>query len=316
MISAKIVDYKSETSDICVIEIERNDGQCFTSYSGGAHIDVRTPAGLIRQYSLCGEDHSGRFMTIAVKKDPNSRGGSRSVHEDLRLGSVIEVSEPRSHFKIAAAESHHILIAAGIGITPLLSMAYECLRLKKTFELHYFSRSLESTAFRERLMQEDFSNRVSFYHEADREKIDKLIERAVSSDPAAHIYTCGPGAFMDKVISIASNTRSSDHVHKEAFGAQTSATALTNNPFTLRLAQSELTVEVGASESIVDALAKCGIEIPTSCGEGVCGTCLIPVSCGQIDHRDNLLTDEEKAQGDMMCACVSRAKESEITLDL
>ncbi|MFW2075954.1 PDR/VanB family oxidoreductase, partial [Acinetobacter gerneri] len=252
-------------------------------------------------------------MTIAVKKDPNSRGGSRSVHEDLRLGSVIEVSEPRSHFKISAAESHHILIAAGIGITPLLSMTYECLRLGKTFELHYFSRSLESTAFRERLMQEDFANRVSFYHEADREKIEKLIETAVSSDQAAHVYTCGPGEFMDKVISIASKTRPSNHIHKEAFGVQSPAVECSNEPFTLRLAQSEITLEVGAAESIVDALAKCGIVIPTSCGEGVCRTCLIPVSCGKIDHRDNLLTDDEKAQGDMMCACVSRAKEGILT---
>lgn len=316
MISAKIVDYKSETSDICVIEIERNDGQCFMPYRGGAHIDVRTPAGLIRQYSLCGEDHSGRSMKIAVKKDPNSRGGSRSVHEDLRLGSVIEVSEPRSHFKIASDGSHHILIAAGIGITPLLSMAYECLRTDKTFELHYFSRTVEGTAFRERLMQEDFAERVNFYHEGDKDKIGELIERAVSTDNAAHVYTCGPSEFMEKVISIASMTRPSNHIHKEAFGAQTPATADANHPFTLRLVQSDLTVEVGPSESIVEALAKCGIEIPTSCGEGVCGTCLIPVSCGQIDHRDNLLTDEEKAQGDTMCACVSRAKEREITLDL
>lgn len=316
MLNSFVKNCYSETTDVRLLELARCDGEPFTHYQGGSHIDITTPSGLVRQYSLCGEASDSGTLVIAVKNDPKSRGGSRSIHEQLKVGDKLIVGEPRCHFHLDADAYRHILVAAGIGITPLISMAYECLRDGRLFSLHYFSRDIESTAFLNRLQKNDFEGRVFFYHGVPIDELGPRLDEVLSQQPEAHVYTCGPSQFMEAVINTAAKYRSTRIIHKESFQAQEVPGNSSNRSFTVKLSRSQLVIDVSESESIVQALAKIGISIPTSCGEGVCGTCIVPVLEGALEHRDNVLTQDEIFQGDLMCACVSRAKGELITLDM
>ncbi|MGF7188521.1 PDR/VanB family oxidoreductase [Robbsia andropogonis] len=320
-IAVRVDQVIDETDDIRVFHISRVDGTPFDAYEAGAHVDVILPDAPVRQYSLCGQPANRQTLCFAVKREAHSRGGSRAIHERLTVGSKIDVSVPRNLFRLSDGAREHVLIAAGIGITPLLSMAYHLLALPdSTFTLHYFVRSTAQAAFVPLLTSEPFARHVVMHAGVAPEALDdelaKIFQRCGSD---AHAYTCGPGAFMDHVMVVGERTHPADNLHLERFSAEP-APMVADTPapgaFDVVLANSGQRVTVSAGTTIVDALAGIGIEIDTSCGEGICGTCIVDVVDGEPDHRDHCLSKAERAANKTICCCVSRAKSAVITLDI
>ncbi|QVN11605.1 oxidoreductase [Burkholderia cenocepacia] len=307
--------------DIRCFRVSRVDGQPFDAYEPGAHIDVTAPSGITRQYSLCGNpDERGSYL-FAVKKEAQSRGGSRSLHDDVRVGAELWIGTPRNLFRLTDDASEHVLIAAGIGITPLLSMAYALHQRGARYRLHYFARSRDHAAFVDELSAEPFASHVTFHYGVEPDALAAELGRCIESiDLEAHVYTCGPGPFMDAVVAAAAKRIPEDAIHLERFAAEPSATVTADaapaEGFEVRLQRSGQSVRVAPDTSIVDALAKIGIEVDTSCGEGVCGTCMVPVIDGEPDHRDHCLSKAERASNTVICCCVSRARSAVLVLDL
>ncbi|MBN3787671.1 PDR/VanB family oxidoreductase [Burkholderia sp. Ac-20353] len=307
-----------EAQDIRCFRVSRVDGQPFDAYEPGAHIDVTAPSGVTRQYSLCGDPDERSSYLFAVKKEPQSRGGSRSLHDDVRVGTELWIGSPRNLFRLAVDASEHVLVAAGIGITPLLSMAYRLEQSGARYRLHYFARSGEHAAFRAQLSAAPFESRVTFHLGIEPDRLAAELDRCVATLHAgAHVYTCGPSPFMDQVVTTASKRLPDDAIHLERFAAEPPQSAdAAADGFEVRLKRSGQSVRVERDTSIVDALAGIGIEIDTSCGEGLCGTCMIPVVEGEPDHRDHCLSKAERASNAVICCCVSRARSPVLVLDL
>ena len=286
-------------------------------FTAGAHIDLRLPGGLVRQYSLSNVPADGGRYVLGVLREPASRGGSAAVHQALPEGAVVEVSPPRNHFGLAEAAEQHLLLAGGIGITPLLCMAERLAVAGADFRLHYATRSRARTAFAERIAQAGFAPRVQFHFD-DGAPAQRLDIEAVLKDahPGTHLYVCGPQGFMDAVLGAARRRGWPEaELHYEFFGAAP-VDAAGNRAFEVQLASSGRVIPVAADRSVVQALAEAGVTVMTSCEQGVCGTCLTRVIDGQPEHRDQYLTPEEQAANDQFLPCCSRAKSARLVLDL
>ena len=313
---------RDEAQDIRSFSISRLDGLPFDAYEPGAHIDVTSPAGITRQYSLCGDPERRDAQIFAVKKEQASRGGSRSLHDEVVAGMELSVSAPRNLFQLASEAGEHVLIAAGIGITPLLSMAYRLLRQRARFKLHYFARSSGQAAFLAQLNAPPFAKHVEVHLQVPRDALDQTLHTCISKvEDGAHLYTCGPAPFMERVVHVASDYLPEEAIHLERFGAQHEVTASASgdagqDSFEVRLAKTGGAVEVKSGQTIVEALAQIGIEVDTSCGEGVCGTCMVPVAGGEPEHRDHCLSKAERASNSVICCCVSRSRTPVLVLDL
>lgn len=309
----------NETDDIRSFRLTSPEGTPLPAYEPGAHIDVTGPTGIMRQYSLCGPLDDTYGYTIAVKKEVASRGGSAALHDAVQPGCTLEVSAPRHLFALDASASEHILIGAGIGITPLLSMAYRLLELRQAFTLHYFVRTRPHIAFIDLLTSPELHDKVHFHIGIENEKLPVYLQQFLdTSSPQAHVYTCGPAPFMDAVVNIAARTRPETAIHLEHFqtAVTTNAAIAGDRAFEIKLASSGVILPVPVGMSIVDVLDKQGIQIDTSCREGICGTCVIPLLEGVPDHRDNCLSKKEKAANDQICTCVSRARSELLVLDV
>lgn len=286
-------------------------------YVAGAHVDVTVPGGITRQYSLCGDPRDTSAYLIAVKREAGSRGGSRALHDEVKPGSTLEIGTPRNLFALDPAATEHILFGAGIGITPLLSMAYALEQEGGRYTLHYFARGADDAAFCALLSSAPFSGKVQFHYGVQRDAIaTRLDECLAGADASAHVYTCGPAPFMDLVVERAALGRPAEAIHLEHFKADPVSPAGEQHAFELKLASSGRLLAVPQGTSIVDVLAEAGIEIDTSCREGICGTCIVPVLEGEPDHRDQCLSKKEKAANDQICACVSRSRSAMLVLDL
>ncbi|MEU7815308.1 PDR/VanB family oxidoreductase [Pseudonocardia sp. NPDC049154] len=287
------------------------DGDRLPPATPGSHVDVQTPGGPIRQYSLCDPDDH----VIAVKLEAGSRGGSAAMHR-VEEGDVLEIGAPRNAFGLVEEARRHVLVAGGIGITPVLAMARHLARRGAGFELHYFARSEAHMAFREVITEGPWRGAAYPHVGLDPDGTCAVL-RAVLREPTAgvHVYTCGPGPLMDAVRAVAQGAGwAAEQLHEERFSA--APVEVGASGFRVELARSGIAVEVGAAESVLDALGRAGIEIDYSCEQGICGTCVTPVLAGDVDHRDDYLTDEEKAEGDRMCVCVSRCRGERLQLDL
>lgn len=304
-----IVLSKADTAqDIVTFELAAPDGRALPPFSAGAHIDVHV-GGMVRQYSLCNRPGETHRYQIGVLRDANSRGGSVAMHA-LAVGDSLQISAPKNHFPLAADARHSILLAGGIGVTPLLAMAEQLAADGASFALHYATRSSERTAFRDRLAAAHLAPHARCYVD-DAPQNGRLDLAAVLSQPNAetHVYVCGPAGFIDATLQQARALGWQDaNLHREYFGAALPATdAGEMGAFDIRLAHSGKTMPVRAGETVIDALRGCGIDWPTSCEQGVCGTCLTKVLQGEAQHHDNYLTDEERAEGCFL-PCVSRAR--------
>ena len=238
------------------------------------------------------------------------------MHREVDEGSLLRIGVPRNHFPLMENAGEPLLLAGGIGITPLLCMAERLGALGAPFEMHYFARSRARAAFIERIGRAPFAPFVAFHfddEQAAQADLARILERAL---PSRRLYACGPAGFLEAVRTKAADLGwSSDHVHFEYFSAQTDEGAPASS-FTVTLGSSGKVFEIPPDKSIADVLIDNGIAIPVSCAQGVCGTCLTRVLAGVPNHRDLYLTDEEHAANDQITPCCSRALSPSLTLDL
>jgi ferredoxin-NADP reductase len=319
MFKVRVGAIREEAHGIRSFRIVRVDGKPFEHCEPGAHIDVTTPSGVTRQYSLCGDPQCCDSLLFAVKREPESRGGSRSLHDDVCIGSELVVGQPRNHFRLAAAAQAHMLIGAGIGITPLLSMAYRLAASEEPFSLHYFARSEAHAAFLPVLTQEPFALRVQLHYGIGKDDLGAALRDCLAHvESGTHVYTCGPAPFMDQVVAVGEATQAIAEVHLERFAALPAAadTDSALDAFDVKVRSTGQIVRVEKNQSIVDALGAIGIEIDTSCGEGVCGTCIVDVVEGEPEHRDHCLSKTERAGNGVICCCVSRSRSPLLVLDV
>jgi vanillate O-demethylase ferredoxin subunit len=315
-IDVKVVRKTNEAVDICGFELAAVDGHMLPAFSAGSHIDVHVGDGTVRQYSLCNNPEERHRYQIAVLRDPKSRGGSIAMHERIKEGDVIRISEPKNHFPLAHAK-RTLLFAGGIGVTPILCMAERLAQVGADFEMHYCARSRDRTAFIDRIAATPYAKQVHFHFDdgAAEQKLD-LTALLASPDADTHLYVCGPGGFIEFVTGTAKQGGwASGNVHLEYFGAQPQDTA-GDKSFEIRIASSGHTYSVPADRTVISVLEENGVFVPISCEQGVCGTCITRVLDGEIDHRDMYFTDEEKAKNDQFTPCCSRAKSGCLVLDL
>jgi vanillate O-demethylase ferredoxin subunit len=316
-LSARVRTVRDEAQDVRSFELVSADGRPLPSYAAGSHIDVHVAPGIVRQYSLCGDPADARCYQIAVKREPASRGGSQRMHEGVREGDTLAISAPRNNFALASEARHHLLVAGGIGITPLLSMARELARTGAEYSLVYFSRSIAHTAFHAFLSTAEFRGRVSFHYALEPEQVRAYLRKLLwSRPPDGHLYLCGPRPFMDLVETTAAPTWPPSAVHLEYFAADPASLAGPKDSFIVKLARHGGEFRIDEGRTIIEVLAEHGVTVDTSCEQGVCGTCLTGVLEGEPDHRDVFLTDAEKRSNDRMTVCVSRAKSARLVLDL
>lgn len=303
-----------EAERVVSLQLARTDGSPLPSYEAGAHIDVHLPGDLIRQYSLCGERADNTRYLIAVLLEPDSRGGSAAIHA-LREGETLHIGAPRNHFALGSAQ-HYVLLAGGIGITPIIAMAEHLSQKGESFELHYCARSPAQAAFVTRLTEGRLARHVRLYFdEAGPEQRLDLKAVLSKSGKESHVYVCGPSGFIDHVETIAVNAGLPAHqVHREYFKSVEVDTT-SDKAFSISLLRSARQFVVPADRTVLQVLHEHGVRIPASCEQGVCGTCVTRVLSGIPDHRDMYFTDQERSSG-QFTPCCSRAKSSLLVLDL
>ncbi|WP_043284046.1 PDR/VanB family oxidoreductase [Paraburkholderia oxyphila] len=309
-----ILDTRITASGIAALTLAKPDGSPMPAFTAGAHIDVHLPGGLVRQYSLCNGPDERQVFRLGVLLEPVSRGGSRAMHA-LGQGATLEIGEPRNHFCLADGQDRAVLVAGGIGITPLLSMAEHLLRTGTPFDLHYCVRSSDRIAFAERLSGSDLAPHVHIHADALPDTRFDPLRDLPPAAPGTHLYVCGPQGFIEWVLGAAASCAWLTHnLHREFFGQ--TETAAANAPFRIRLARSGAVVEVRADQSASQALKEHGVELETSCEQGVCGKCLTRVLDGTPDHRDVYLTDAERDSNTLFTPCCSRALSPFLLVDL
>ena len=308
------VSSKRETAQgIAAFELAPLTGGLPT-FQPGAHIDVHLPNGLIRQYSITNGPGQSAFYRIGVKLEPDSTGGSVCLHETVREGDVLAISEPRNNFPLRRDSLRTILVAGGIGITPLLAMAQALARMDLAFELHCFAQSFEHLAFPDVL--EPLGDSVVRHLGLSPDETVGEIRRLVA-EPAdhTHLYVCGPGPMLEAVRREAAAAGwPDDTVHFEYFKNPTEIDD--SSTFEVALARSALTLTVGSGRTILEVLREHGVPLPSSCEQGACGTCVATVIEGEPDHQDVYLNDSDHQAGDRIMTCVSRARSDRLVLDL
>lgn len=311
--AVRVTRIRRTARDVTSFELAPANGGRVPAFTPGAHIDVHI-AGLTRQYSLCNGPEDTSAFLIAVKNEAASRGGSRAMHERVKEGDLLQVSGPRNAFPLNPAAAQHILLAGGIGITPLLGMARHLATARAGFRLHYFARSAQHAAFHEILSEDPFRRAVSFHFGLEADEVRACLSDLLGRRPeGADLYICGPTPFMDQAKEAAA-AWPREAIHLEHFTA--SPMAENAQPFEVKLARRGGTYVVPRDKTIVEALAEHGIEVDVSCEQGVCGTCLTGVLEGTPDHKDVFLTEDERRAGDKMALCVSRARSRGLVLDL
>jgi len=296
--------------DVLGITLVDPDGARLPEWTPGAHVDLGLPA-VVRQYSLCGDPADPLRYTVGVLREAKSGGGSEYVHESLRPGELVEVGGPRNHFPLLPAKSY-LFIAGGIGITPILSMIRQAEHEETPWRLLYGGRTRRSMAFRAALLQQ-YGDRVSLLPEDEVGRPDLA---AVLSDheEGLAVYCCGPTGLIDAVEAGCSGWPEGA-VNFERFVAK-DISSLPSFPVTVKCARSQLTLEVPASQSILDALEVAGLGVANACRTGVCGSCEVPVLAGMPDHRDSIRSASELDDTTSLAVCVSRAKTDELVLDI
>lgn len=294
--------------------VPASPGTALPAAEAGAHVDLLLPGGLVRSYSLTNPGQTHRWC-LAVNRDAASRGGSRWIHESLRPGALVEARGPRNHFPLDETAPHTVLIAGGIGITPLLAMARRLTALGRPWTLHYAARTRAQMAFVDELRALAGRAGAALDLRADHEGDKPLdLSAIVAALPAgAHVYACGPTGMLD-AFEAATAALPRERVHLERF-ANTLAAA-SSGGFTVVLARSGRRLPVPPGQTVLEALLAAGLEPMYSCREGVCGTCETRVLRGTPDHRDLVLSDAEKASGHRMMICCSGALTPELELDL
>lgn len=316
VLQLKAARIETVTPRIKSVELVAADGTALPPFTAGAHIDLALGNGETRSYSLLNDPTETQRYVIAVLREADSRGGSTWVHDHLRVGDVLASSPPSNNFPLNEAGERHILIAGGIGITPLMAMSRRLIARDAAFTLHYCARSRAEAAFIDRLDTEAGPRLEAHFDGGD---ISRGLDAAAllrERPAAAHVYVCGPPGLI-RAVREAARHWPKGTVHYELFkGSEADiAPRSGDQPFAIVLARAGKTLQVAADKSILQTLADAGIKIKTLCREGVCGTCRVGLVSGRADHRDEVLTDEERERN--IQVCVSRALPGEtLVLDL
>lgn len=316
-IQVRVAAKQVVATDIATFELVALDGKALPPFSAGSHVDVFVKDGIVRQYSLCNDPAENHRYLIGVLRDAGSRGGSQTMHDQIQVGDVLQISAPKNHFPLIHGATRSLLMAGGIGVTPILCMAERLASCGAPFEMHYCTRSRERTAFRERIAVSSFASKVQFHFDDEdaSQRVD-LAALLAKPEPGVHLYVCGPKGFMDATLATARAAGwPSDQLHYEFFSADVTSSE-SDQSFEVKVASSGRIVVVPKDKSVVVALAAAGIEIPTSCEQGVCGTCLTRVLEGEPDHKDLFMTPEEQALNDQFTPCCSRSKTPLLVLDI
>jgi ferredoxin-NADP reductase len=309
--------------EVLALELVAMDGSLLPAFEAGAHVDLHLPAagGLVRSYSICSDPADRTRYVVAVALAPDSRGGSRHVHAHIRAGQVLEVGGPRNHFPLAEDAPASVLVAGGIGVTPLVAMARRLAALARPWTLYLCARTPERAAFLPALMALPHGRVVPVF-DAMPGVAPLDIAQVVQRAPAqAHLYCCGPASLM-RAFQVAARGIAPERIHMEWFSAPAASAAAEPSAggatpgFQVRLQRSGRVLSVGPDETLLEVLERSGIYVACSCRDGVCGTCEVPVLAGTPEHRDCVLSAAERARGDRMLACVSRSSSPELVLDL
>jgi len=285
------------------------------AFTAGSHIDLQLPNGLVRSYSLVNDPRETHRYVIAVNRDRESRGGSRYLHECMGDGAMLQISEPRNNFRLDEDAEHSVFIAGGIGITPLLCMIRRLEHLGRSWELHYASRSRSAAAFLETLESLN-ADRARLHLAFDAGSNARMLDLQAIADaaaPGAHLYCCGPLQML-KSFERACAARKPSTVHVEYFAAKDQPNA--QGGYDVELVRSGKVVTIRHGRTLLETLLDCGVRVSYSCREGVCGTCEVRVIAGTPDHRDLILSPEEKAANDVMMICCSGSKTPRLVIDL
>lgn len=318
-----VAQVRDETARVRSFVLRRPDGGPLPAFDAGAHVDVSVQLEdgqtLQRSYSLCSDPGRHDSWRLGVLRDDGGRGGSRAVHRNWQPGTRVRCSAPQNQFPLATlpllAGGRHLLVAGGIGITPLLAMARALRAAGEEWALHYAARSRDDAAFLSELEGLAAGRLHLYFDDGDPAQGLDVPALLALTPPSSHVYVCGPRGLNEAVIAAAAAAGwARERVHHEFFSA--AAPAGSDGAFTVRLQASGRCIAVGASESVLDALLREGIEPLYDCRRGECGLCATTVVSGDVNHRDYVLSDNDRAQGRQMCICVSRARGGELVLDL
>ena len=311
--------------DVNAYEVVPLNAAELPSFTAGSHIDLYFRDGRVRQYSLCGDPTETRRYVFAVLREENGRGGSKAIHEIVHVGRILAISAPRNNFPLREDAKHHVLIAGGIGVTPIMSMVRRLLAIGASFEMHYGARTREKLAFHEDLTALGLGERLHIYIDGgDPGKGMRLQEIATRAPTDAHFYCCGPAGLMNG-MKAATSHRPSELIHFEHFVAAGPAIKVPIElmsgkcdtigvGFKVKLARLGRTFDVPDDKSIVDVLRENGVQVSTSCESGLCGTCRIRYLEGEPEHHDYVLDAEERRHEVLICC--ARSKSQTLVLDL
>jgi ferredoxin-NADP reductase len=308
---------RQESTGVMSLELALPDGSTLPQWQPGAHLDVVLPSGMVRQYSLCSDPGNLQRYRLAVLRESDGRGGSEELHSEARLGTILTARGPRNHFSIEDGAAHYLLVAGGIGITPIMTMARELVAAGKSTRLIYCGSSRQTMAFIDEL-QEIMGDSLALYPRDERGRADLLTE--IKNAPAGTaVYACGPERLLADLQNITVDTLGPDAFHAELFAAATPPTRTEETaaeaPFEIELRQSGCTLTVPPEKSILDLVLEVNPTFMSSCEEGFCGTCETKVLDGEVDHRDTILSEKERAKNETMFICVSRSKCPKLVLD-
>lgn len=311
-----VVQRRSTPADgVVVLDLIDPNNEDLPRWEPGAHIDLILSDGLTRQYSLCGDPHSPATWRVGVLLDPNSRGGSRYVHENLSEGAIVRVRGPRNNFPLVDTASYRF-IAGGIGITPILTMIESAERGGNDWTLLYGGRTRASMAFAEELADRH-PERVTVWPQDECGLLD--LETLLKDPPLdALVYCCGPEPLLAAVEQHCAHWPAGA-LHIERFAAKAPPAEQAGEAlesFEVVCQRSGVTLPVAANQSILEVLEANGVPTLSACYEGICGTCQAQVLDGAVDHRDSVLSEAEKASGEVMMTCVSRSRTEKLVLDL
>ena len=312
MMPLRVTRHEKIADGIHLLEFRAANGEALPAFTAGAHIAVRTPKGLTRKYSLCNDPAERDRYQVAIKRETNGRGGSVELIDTVKAGDTLMVAPPINDFGLPPRGQDFLFIAGGIGVTPMVAMIHELRAAGKRFRLYYFNRSPEMTAFRDALSAAELKDSVVIHYDGgDPAKSYDLKPVLKERQNREHLYCCGPRPLMEAVRAMTDHW-SPTAVHFEAFSEAETHKA-SDTPFKVRLAHSDKVLTVPADKTILEVLRDNGLDVPSSCETGTCGTCRTKLLSGVADHRDLVLAEHEKA--DTIMICVSRAKTEEITLD-
>lgn len=311
--TAVVRSLRLETKNIISIELEPLAGEHFEPFTAGAHLDLHLPNNLVRSYSLMNSPEQKDLYKLGVLLDPNSQGGSTYLYHDLKVGQQLSISKPINNFPLDEEEHHNVLVAGGIGITPIYCMLTRLLILGRSVELIYCACSRAEAAYISEL--EKLNVKITWHFDDENNGAPNLESYLAGQDKSTHFYCCGPASMIENFETTCQKLGYNNH-HVEYFKAKQSTAPKWQHEYVVELAKSGLTLDVPADTSLLEVIENAGVMVNTACREGICGACTTKVLEGIPDHQDFVLSPKQQAQNDVMMICVSGCKGKKLVLDL